>query len=50
MSARTSIAEFFGLVRSAIAVSAAAEARRPAPRRHLERLGIDPDQFNRIGR
>jgi hypothetical protein len=50
MSTRSAIVDFFGIVRSAIVVSSAAEARRPAPRHHLARLGIDAEQFNSMSR
>lgn len=45
-----SVSSFFGIVRSAIVVSAAAEAGRPAPARDLSALGLDPEQFNSIRR
>ncbi len=40
-----SVSSFFGIFRSAIAVSAATEAGRPARSGDLVRLGIDPEQF-----
>lgn len=44
------VSSFFGIFRSAIAVSAAAEAGRPAGAGDLSRLGIDPAQFRAIER
>jgi hypothetical protein len=42
--------EFLDIMGSAIAVASATEAgRRPKPH-HLERLGIDPNHYSRIGR
>lgn len=50
MPARRSsrFSEFFGIVRSAIAVSAATESGRAPRRRDLERLGIDPAQYRSV--
>ncbi|WP_336071697.1 hypothetical protein [Nitratireductor rhodophyticola] len=48
MSARrfvTEIGEFFGVIESAVAVSAAVRNRRRAQDADLRRLGIDPEQF-----
>ncbi|WP_048645317.1 hypothetical protein [Nitratireductor soli] len=39
------IGEFFGVVESAVAVSAAVRDRRRAKEADLKRLGIDPEQF-----
>ncbi len=44
------IGDIFGVIGSAIAVASASEAGRKPRARDLQRLGIDPDQFGRIGR
>lgn len=49
-SFKRSASSIFGILRSAIAVSAAAEAGRPAKSGDLARLGIDPEQFRAIER
>jgi len=49
-SLQRSVSSFFGIVRSAIAVSAAHEAGRAAQAHDLARLGIDPSQFRAIER
>ncbi len=47
---RNRISSFFGLLGSAVAASAAVE-RRAQPKAHdLRSLGIDSEQFGRIGR
>lgn len=47
---RQGISDFFGIVDSAISVSAAVREHRNARTSDLARLGIDPEQFKRIGR
>ncbi|WP_274423728.1 hypothetical protein [Chelativorans sp. YIM 93263] len=42
------VGNFFGAMGSAIAVSAAVRDRRAANPADLSRLGIDPEQFQRI--
>lgn len=39
------IGEFFGVIESAVAVSAAVRNRRRAKDADLRRLGIDPERF-----
>lgn len=46
----TEISDFFGIFRSAVAVSAATREARPARDADLQRLGIDPAQFRSIRR
>ena len=41
----TELGDFFGVVESAVAVSAAVRDRRRANETDLKRLGIDPEQF-----
>ncbi|MGQ2907463.1 MAG: hypothetical protein ACT6QU_05840 [Aliihoeflea sp.] len=47
-SFRRNLSEIYGVFRSAIAVSAAVEAGRPARTGDLVRLGLDPEQFGTI--
>lgn len=47
-SFRRNFLEIFGVLRSAVAVSAAVEAGRPARTGDLIRLGLDPEQFGTI--
>ena len=44
------ISDFFGIVGSAVAVSAATREGRQARTSDLERLGIDPQRFREITR
>jgi hypothetical protein len=49
-TAVSAIGNLFDIFGSAISVSRAVEARRTPHSRDLEKLGIDPTHFNRIGR
>lgn len=44
------VGDFFDMVGSAIAVSAAVREHRPARSTDLKRLGLDPETFGRISR
>jgi hypothetical protein len=53
MTKRTAVSainNLFDIFGSAISVSGAIEARKTPRSRDLERLGIDPTQFGKIGR
>ena len=44
------LARIFDAINGAIALAAAHESGRKPARRHVEALGIDPADYNRIGR
>jgi hypothetical protein len=47
---RTGFGEVFSLIGDAVAAAAAVRTHRQPDAQTLRRLGIDPDQFNQIGR
>lgn len=50
MNKRSKLTAFFGTIGSAISVAAAMEGHRKPRARDLRQLGIDPVQFEKIGR
>lgn len=50
MKKRNAFIEMFSIIGDAMATAAAVENRRQPDARHLRGLGIDPEQFRKIGR
>ena len=48
-SKRSTFGEIFAVIGDALSVAAAVRQGRQPPAHHLRALGIDPEQFSRIG-